>query len=111
MTTIDKLKTMIMDEYNKYYILFEDYPIEIAENDNSITITKVLLKNNMNKTALSLFVSWRKFNNELYFDDSESEVYTLSYNWNGVAYDTLHDVSNAMKNEYITNKKIIDLSY
>jgi hypothetical protein len=109
MTTREKLTTMIMHEYNKHSGLFEDYPMEIVESINCITITKILLKNQMNRVVLSLFVSWRKFSDDFYFDDSE--VYVLSYNWENSSYNSLQDVSVAMKNEYITNKKIIDLSY
>lgn len=109
MLTTDKLTTMIMDEYNKYPDLFEDHPIEIAENTNSITITKVLLKNQLNKTVLSLFVSWRNFTDDLYFDDSENETYTLMYLWYGMSFSSLCDVAKAMKNDYIVNKNIIKL--
>jgi hypothetical protein len=111
MSTIEKLTTMIINEYNKNSNLFEDHPIEIIENDNSITITKVLLKNKSNKNVL-LFASWRDFRNDLYFDESDTvEVYSISYTWEGTSYQSIYDIAKAMKDDYIANQKIINLFF
>lgn len=107
----NKLITMINTEYNKYIQLFDNYDIITTTNENSIIITKPLIKikiKNSMKTTLSLQVTWKQFNNNLFFEDTIDELYSITYNWHGSVYNTMEEVVCAMKYDNNANHKIMN---
>ena len=109
---MDKLYTLLNDEYNKYCEYFEEYPIEKSEMSNSIVLCKPLLKK-LNITILSLYVSCHRDVNIYYFDDTtisdyDKERITLTYNWNNKIYYNIKEVAEDMRNEYKCNSKIMN---
>jgi hypothetical protein len=107
----NKLITMINNEYNKYPQLFDNYDIITTINENSIIITKPLIKikiKNSMKTTLSLQVTWKQLNNMLFLEDTMEEMYSIVYNWHSNTYDKMEDVVCAMKYDYNANHKIMN---